>query len=72
MEDFAQEILQHAKAIADTAKAYEVKIEAYIAQGKFLVAIDTAMQFLQLLGIEFPKNQQHQILFWLCKKLKLA
>ncbi|MBE8991737.1 ATP-binding sensor histidine kinase [Nostoc sp. LEGE 12450] len=56
MEDFAQGILQHAKAIADTAKVYEVKIEAYIAQGKFLVAIDTAMQFLQSLGIEFPQE----------------
>ncbi|MCC5631788.1 trifunctional serine/threonine-protein kinase/ATP-binding protein/sensor histidine kinase [Nostoc sphaeroides CHAB 2801] len=56
MEDFAQEILQHAKAIADTAKVYEVKIEAYTVQGKLLAAIDTAMQFLQPIGIEFPKE----------------
>ncbi|MBD0388203.1 MAG: AAA family ATPase, partial [Nostoc sp. C3-bin3] len=56
MEDFAQEILQHAKAVADIAKVYEVKIEAYTVQGKFLAAIDTAMQFLQSIGIEFPKE----------------
>ncbi|MBG1268426.1 trifunctional serine/threonine-protein kinase/ATP-binding protein/sensor histidine kinase [Nostoc sp. WHI] len=56
MEDFAQEILQHAKTVTDTAKVYEVKIEAYTAQGKFLAAIDTAMQFLQPIGIEFPQE----------------
>jgi predicted ATPase/signal transduction histidine kinase len=56
MEDFAQEILQYAKAVADIANVYEVKIEAYTVQGKFLAAIDTAMQFLQSIGIEFPKE----------------
>ncbi|BBD67253.1 multi-sensor signal transduction multi-kinase [Nostoc commune NIES-4072] len=56
MEDFAQEILQYAKAITDTANVCEVKIEAYTVQGKLLAAIDTAMQFLQPIGIEFPKE----------------
>ncbi|MBO3460232.1 trifunctional serine/threonine-protein kinase/ATP-binding protein/sensor histidine kinase [Aetokthonos hydrillicola Thurmond2011] len=56
MESFALEILQHAKAITDTAKVYEVKIEAYTVQGKLLEAIDTAMQFLERIGIEFPKE----------------
>jgi predicted ATPase/signal transduction histidine kinase len=56
MEDFAQEILQHAKAVTDTANVCEVKIEAYTVQGKLLAAIDTAMQFLQPIGIEFPKE----------------
>lgn len=60
MEDFAQEILQHAKAITDTAIVYEVKIEAYTVQGKLLAAIDTAMQFLQPIGIEFPKEPTHK------------
>ena len=56
MEYFAQEILQHAKALTDTAKVYEVKIEANTVQGKLLTAIDTAMEFLQPIGIEFPKE----------------
>ncbi|WP_208344578.1 trifunctional serine/threonine-protein kinase/ATP-binding protein/sensor histidine kinase [Aetokthonos hydrillicola] len=56
MEDFAQEILRNAKAVIDTAKMYEVKIETYTTQGKLLVAIDTAMQFLHSIGIEFPKE----------------
>lgn len=55
MENFAQEVLKQAQAVIDTAKVYEVKIEAYTAQGKFLAAIDTAMQFLQPIGIEFPQ-----------------
>ncbi|MBD2241602.1 AAA family ATPase, partial [Aulosira sp. FACHB-113] len=54
MENFVQEVLQQAKAVIDTAKVYEVKIEAYTIQSKFLAAIDTAMQFLQPIGIEFP------------------
>ncbi|MGF2034720.1 MAG: trifunctional serine/threonine-protein kinase/ATP-binding protein/sensor histidine kinase [Nostoc sp. CmiVER01] len=56
MENFAQEILQNAKAVTDTANVCEVKIEAYTVQGKLLAAIDTAMQFLQPIGIEFPKE----------------
>ncbi|MBU7584998.1 MAG: AAA family ATPase [Nostoc sp. TH1S01] len=56
MENFTQEILQQATAVLDTAKVYEVKIEAYTVQGQFLAAIDTAMQFLQLIEIEFPQE----------------
>ena len=54
MEEYAQEILQHAKSVIDTAKVYEVKIEAYSIQGKLFPAINTAMQFLHPIGIEFP------------------
>ncbi|MEH1868720.1 MAG: ATP-binding sensor histidine kinase [Nostoc sp.] len=56
MENFAQKVLQQAKAIIDTAKVYEVKIESYTIQSKFLAAIDTAMQFLRPIGIEFPEE----------------
>ncbi|WP_096582724.1 AAA family ATPase [Tolypothrix tenuis] len=63
MENFAQEVLQQAKAIIDTAKVYEVKIEAYAIQSKFLKAIDTAMQFLRPIGIEFPSEPTDQDFF---------
>jgi predicted ATPase/signal transduction histidine kinase len=56
IENFAQEVLQQAKAVIDTAKVYEVKIDAYTSQGQLLAAIDTAMQFLQPMGIEFPQT----------------
>lgn len=56
MESFAREVVQQAKAVIDTAKVYEVKIEAYTAQGKLLEAIDVAMQFLRPIGIEFPSE----------------
>ncbi|MDR9897672.1 serine/threonine-protein kinase PknK, partial [Aetokthonos hydrillicola Thurmond2011] len=56
MESFAQEVLQNAKTVTDTAKIYEIKIEAYSVQGNFLAAIDTALEFLQPMGIEFPQE----------------
>ncbi|MBO3461087.1 trifunctional serine/threonine-protein kinase/ATP-binding protein/sensor histidine kinase [Aetokthonos hydrillicola Thurmond2011] len=56
MESFAQEVLHNAKVLIDTVKVYEVKIEAYAVQGNFLAAIDTALQFLQPIGIEFPEE----------------
>ncbi|MBD2339286.1 AAA family ATPase [Calothrix sp. FACHB-156] len=63
MENFAQEVLQQAKAILDTAKVYEVKIESYTIQSKFLAAIDTAMQFLRPIGIEFPPEPTDEDFF---------
>ncbi|BAY62152.1 multi-sensor signal transduction histidine kinase [Calothrix brevissima NIES-22] len=63
MENFAQEVLQQAKAVIDTAKVYEAKIEAYTMQGKLLAAIDTAMQFLRPIGIEFPPEPTDQDFF---------
>ncbi|MBU7583578.1 MAG: AAA family ATPase [Nostoc sp. TH1S01] len=63
MENFAQEVLQQAKAIIDTAKVYEVKIESYTIQSKFLAAIDTAMQFLRPIGIEFPPEPTDEDFF---------
>ncbi|MBD2496013.1 AAA family ATPase [Nostoc sp. FACHB-280] len=63
MENFAQEVLQQAKAIIDTAKVYEVKIESYTIQSQFLAAIDTAMQFLRPIGIEFPPEPTDEDFF---------
>ncbi len=35
---------------------YEAQIEAYIAQNKLLEAVNTALQVLKLLGVEFPSQ----------------
>ncbi|WP_427161802.1 ATP-binding sensor histidine kinase [Aliinostoc sp. HNIBRCY26] len=63
MENFAQEVLRQAKAILDTAKVYEVKIESSTIQSQFLAAIDTAMQFLRPIGIEFPPEPTDEDFF---------
>jgi PAS domain S-box-containing protein len=56
-------VLQEAKMVLDTVKAYEVKIQTDIAQNQLLEAINTALQVLQQLGIGFPeKPSQSDIL----------
>jgi PAS domain S-box-containing protein len=47
-------VLQVAKTVLDTVKVYEVKIQTDIAQNQLLEAIDTGLQVLQQLGIDFP------------------
>ncbi|WP_089129831.1 AAA family ATPase [Tolypothrix sp. NIES-4075] len=49
-------VLQEAKTVLDTVKVYEVKIQTYIAQHQSLKAIDTALQILPQLGIDFPEQ----------------
>jgi PAS domain S-box-containing protein len=56
-------VLQEAKTVLDTVKAYEVKIQTNIAQNQLLEAINTALQVLQQLGVSFPeKPSQSDIL----------
>ncbi|MBW4428932.1 MAG: AAA family ATPase [Nostoc desertorum CM1-VF14] len=49
-------VLQEAKTILDTVKVYEIKIQTCIAQVQLLEAIDTALQILQQLGVNFPET----------------
>ncbi|WP_442994301.1 ATP-binding response regulator [Scytonema sp. PRP1] len=56
MEKWATVVLQQAKTILDKVKAYEVKIQTYMAQSQPLKAINTALQVLQQLGISFPET----------------
>ncbi len=56
MEKLAFLVLEQATSLLDKVKIYEVKIEAYTAQNKPLLAIQTAFFILKLLGINFPKN----------------
>ncbi|MBD2214470.1 AAA family ATPase [Calothrix sp. FACHB-156] len=56
VEYWATIVLQEAQTVLDTVKVYEVKIQTYIAQNQPLLAIDTALRVLQLLGISFPEN----------------
>ncbi|MBD1895845.1 AAA family ATPase [Coleofasciculus sp. FACHB-129] len=56
VESWVGIILQEAKTVLDTVKAYEVKIQTDIAQNQPLKAIDTGLQVLQQLGISFPET----------------
>ncbi|MDF5716896.1 MAG: ATP-binding protein, partial [Rhizonema sp. NSF051] len=56
IEQFAQVVLAQAKTVLDKVKVYEVKIQAYGAQNKALEAVNIALPFLKLLGVEFPEN----------------
>ncbi|PHJ61400.1 serine/threonine protein kinase [Nostoc linckia z18] len=57
MEQFAEVVLLR-KPLLEKIKVYQVKIQAYGAQNQGLEAINTALTFLKLLGVEFPEHPQ--------------
>lgn len=56
MEELISLVLTEAQTILDTVKVYEVKIEALNAQTKLLEAVNTGLQVLGSLGVEFPEK----------------
>ncbi|MFN6487835.1 MULTISPECIES: AAA family ATPase [unclassified Nostoc] len=58
MEKLAEVVLVRAKTLLEKVKVYEVKIQAYGAQGQALEAVNLALAFLKLLGVDFPFNPQ--------------
>ncbi|MEG3872469.1 AAA family ATPase [Microcoleus sp. Z1_B5] len=50
----ARLVLKHAKSPLDQISVYEVKIEAFTAQGHFTQAIAAALAILKQLGVELP------------------
>jgi PAS domain S-box-containing protein len=54
MATFANDVFNRGKTPLDKISVYEVKIEAFAAQGKFAQAIATALNILQQLGVELP------------------
>jgi len=56
VESWAAIVLQEAKTVLDSMKVYEVKIQTDIAQNQPLRAINTALQVLKQLGINFPEE----------------
>jgi predicted ATPase/GAF domain-containing protein len=60
--DFAEmqrlfEIVQNcAVTLLDKIKVYEVLLQAYMAQNRLLEAVNTALQVLKQLGVEFPQE----------------
>ncbi len=55
-EDFVEIVLAQAKTVLEKIKVYEIRIQAYGAQGKAIEAVNTALNVLRQLRIVFPEN----------------
>ncbi len=60
METMIDRVILSAKSILDRVKVYQVKIQARMAQGQQLLAIDTGVQFLLELDIFVPESPQQK------------
>ncbi|BAY77453.1 multi-sensor signal transduction multi-kinase [Nostoc linckia NIES-25] len=56
MQRFVEIVQNHAKTLLDKIKVYEVQIQAYMGQNRLLEAVNTGLQVLKLLGVEFPQE----------------
>src|SRR6476469_9228611 len=56
MEELASVVESCAKILLDKGKVYEVQIEACMAQNTLKEALNTGLQVLKLLGVEFPSE----------------
>ncbi|HEY9874289.1 MAG TPA: AAA family ATPase, partial [Candidatus Obscuribacterales bacterium] len=56
MQSFVEIVQTCAKTLLDKVKVYEVQIQAYMGQNKLLEALNTGLQVLKQLGVEFPDS----------------
>ncbi len=56
MQKLAEMVQNCAKTLLDSINIYEVQIQAYMVQNKLLEALNTGLQVLKRLGIEFPNS----------------
>ncbi|MBE9205867.1 AAA family ATPase [Nostoc sp. LEGE 06077] len=49
-------VLQFATSVLDTIKVHETRMMAFRSQGKFAEVVETGLQVLKLLGVEFPEQ----------------
>ncbi|HEY9853907.1 MAG TPA: AAA family ATPase [Leptolyngbyaceae cyanobacterium] len=56
MQRLTEIVQNRAKTLLDKVKAYEVQIQAYMGQNKQLEALNTGLQVLKQLGVEFPSS----------------
>jgi len=72
MERLTQVVLQNAQTLLDKVKVYEVKIQAYCAQIKFIEAIKTGLEVLKLLEVELPEQPNQSDLTREIEQIKSA
>ncbi|MEH2235336.1 trifunctional serine/threonine-protein kinase/ATP-binding protein/sensor histidine kinase [Nostoc sp.] len=56
MQRFVEIVQNCAKTLLDKIKVYEVQMQAYIGQNRLLEGVNTGLQVLKLLGVEFPEE----------------
>ena len=56
MQRFVEIVQNCAKMLLDIVKVYEVQIQAYMAQNKLVEALNTGLQVLKQLEVEFPDS----------------
>ncbi|HEY9695576.1 MAG TPA: AAA family ATPase [Oculatellaceae cyanobacterium] len=54
MQRCIEVVQEQAKTLLDKVKVYEVQIQGYMGQNRLLEAVNTGLQVLKLLGVEFP------------------
>ncbi|MDZ8261443.1 AAA family ATPase [Nostoc sp. ChiQUE01b] len=52
VEEFVEQVQQHAKDLIDRVKSIEIQIQSYLAQSRFDDSIRTAIALLNLLGVK--------------------
>ncbi|MEH2176442.1 trifunctional serine/threonine-protein kinase/ATP-binding protein/sensor histidine kinase [Nostoc sp.] len=52
VEEFVEQVQQHAKVLIDRVKSIEIQIQSYLAQSRFDDSIRTAIALLNLLGVK--------------------
>ncbi|MEM6751848.1 MAG: AAA family ATPase [Cyanobacteria bacterium P01_C01_bin.38] len=56
MEKLASQVLEKSKTTLDKVKIYETKIEALTTQKDMLGAVNSGLEILKMLGVEFPNQ----------------
>ncbi|MEH2358791.1 trifunctional serine/threonine-protein kinase/ATP-binding protein/sensor histidine kinase [Nostoc sp.] len=56
MQKFVEIVQNGAKTLLDKIKVYEVQMQAYVGQNRLLEGVNTGLQVLKLLGVEFPQE----------------
>ncbi|MER3587939.1 MAG: histidine kinase, partial [Mastigocladus sp. ERB_26_1] len=56
-------LLKNAKSPLEKVRTYEIQIQSYTAQNKFLEAIATGKEALQLLDLTLPEDSNNQMIF---------
>jgi len=68
MEKYIEAALRHTRDSLDTAKAIEIRMQAFISQNRFKDAVITGLEVLEVLGITFPKHiSKYKVIFSLLK-----
>ncbi|MEG4589838.1 AAA family ATPase [Microcoleus sp. MOSTC5] len=72
MERLAGVVWQKAQTLLEKVKVYEIKMQAYCAQMKFLEAINIGLEVLKLLGVELPERPNQSDLAQEMEQIKSA